>query len=253
MAHRYVGIAGWGWAVLTAMCLGWPARAFARDYLVNQPYTTAEQGEFAVALWSDMNFVEADNDETYTFKQQVEFEYGLTDHLQLAYYEVYTWDRRKDWERDQFKLEAKYRLAEARQWPVDITLYTEYKNPDGPRDRRSDAIENKLILSKNLGAWNVVANLVAEKDINTHSDWEFEYTAGVSYALSPRTRLGLEVKETLGDADVLGVHREDHKAYLIPGLYTDLTSHVRWLIGPSFGLTRASDDLQLKSIVEVEF
>ena len=227
--------------------------AEARNYLVTQPYKTAEQGEFEVALWNDVNFVDADDDDTYTSKHQVEVEYGLTEHLQLAYYEVYTWDRTKDWERNAFKIEAKYRCADAGRWPVDVALYTEYNNPDGHRDVTSDELENKVILSKDLGPWNLIGNFVFEKQLNTHSDWEFEYTAGVSYALTDRTRLGLELKETLGDADEFGLHREDHKLFLIPGLYTNLTPHLRILVGPSFGLTRASDDVQLKSIVEVEF
>lgn len=233
--------------------LGFGGEAEARYYLVNQPYQTAERGEVAIELWSDFNFAEADNDDTYDFKQQVELEYGLTDHLQAAYYEVYTWDRRKDWERDAFKLEAKYRFAEVGRWPVDVAVYTEYKNPDGPRAARSDVIENKLILSKTLGSWNLVTNLVGEKTINTHSDWAFEWTAGASYRLTPRARLGLELKETLGDADEFGLHRKDHQFYLIPNVALHVSEHLGILVGPAFGLTRASDDLQLKSIVEVEF
>jgi len=233
--------------------LSFGGEAEARYYLVNQSYQTAEQGEFEIELWSDFNLAEADNDDTYNFRHQVELEYGLTDHLQVAYYEVYTWDRSKDWERDQFKLEAKYRLAEAGQWPVDIALYTEYKNPDGPREARSDAVENKLILSKTLGSWNLVTNLIGEKTINTHSDWEFEWTAGASYRLTPRARVGLELKETLGDADEFGLRRKDHQFYLIPNVALHVSEHVGILVGPAFGLTRASDDLQLKSIVEVEF
>ena len=248
MRGQMVLVGLWLW------CAAMPAaQAHLRDYLVNQDYYTAKQGEFEVELWTDLNLVDADRDDSYTFREQVELEYGLTSHLQLAYYEVYTWNRAKDWERDQFKIEAKYRLAEAGQWPVDVALYTEYKNPDGPRNARSDAFENKLILSKDLGPWNLVANLISEKDINTHSDWEFEYTAGISYGMTPRTRLGLELKESLGNADEFGIRRKDHQLYLVPGLYSSLTPHLRLLVGPAFGLTRASDDVQLKSLVEVEF
>ncbi len=246
----------WGYGVVCLMVM-WAAppiaQAHLRDYLVNLDYYTAKRGEFEVEFFNDVHLSEFDNDDTYDTKHQMELEYGVTDHLQLAYYEVYTWDRTKDWERDQFKIEAKVRLAEAGQWPVDVTLYTEYKNPDGPRERRSDAIENKLILSKDLGPWNLVGNVVCEKNINTHSDWKFEYTAGVSYGLTPRTRIGLELKETLGNADEFGVHRTDHQILLVPGIYTSVTPHIRILAGPAFGLTRASDDLQLRSIVEVEF
>ena len=229
------------------------AEAHLRDYLVNQSYYTTKRGEFEVELYNDMNFAEADNDDSYNSQHQLEVEYGLTDHLQLSYYEVYTWDRAKDWERDEFKIEAKLRLAEAGRWPVDVALYAEYANPDGHREVNSDELENKVILSRDFGPWNVVGNFIFEKQINTHSDWEFEYTAGVSYALTPRTRLGLEIKETLGDSGEFGFRRKDHKAFLVPGLYTSLTPHVRVLAGPAFGLTRVSDDLQLRSIVEVEF
>ena len=241
--------------VFVAWIISWAANAEAhmRDYLVNQAYYTAKRGECEVEFHNDMNFTKADHDETYNSTHQVEVEYGLLDHLQFAYYEVYTWDRAKDWERDEFKIEAKLRLAEAGQWPVGVALYTEYANPDGHREISSDELENKVILSRDFGPWNVVGNFIFGKQINTHSDWEFEYTAGVSYALTPRTRLGLEIKETLGDSGEFGFRRKDHKAFLAPGLYTSLTPHVRVLAGPAFGLTLASDDLQLRSIVEMEF
>ena len=240
--------------VLGAAGLGAPeAQAHLKDYLVNKDYYTARRGEVEVTLWNDVNFSEADNDDSYRTKHQLELEYGLCDHLQLAYYEVYTWDRTKDWERDGFKLEAKLRLAEAGQWPIDVALYTEYKNPDGHRDVSSDELENKVIVSRDFGPWNGVTNFVFEKKLNTHSDWEFEYTAGVSYGLTARIRLGLELKESLGDADEFGIRRKDHQLYLVPGLYASLTPHLRLLVGPAFGITRASDDLQLKSILEMEF
>ena len=236
------------WWMSTAM-----AEAHRRDYLLNQPYHTAKRGEVEVELYNDMNFSEADNDESYNSRHQVELEYGLLDHLQLAYYEVYEWNRSNDWERAAFKMEAQVRLAEAGQWPLDVAFYSEYKNPDGHRDVHSDEIENKVIVSKDLGPWNLVGNWVSEKAINVHSHWEFEYTAGVSYALTPRTRLGLEWKETLGDTEEFGVHQKDHQIFLMPAVYTSLSPHVRLLAGPAFGLTRASDDLELRSIVEVEF
>ena len=183
----------------------------------------------------------------------MEFEYGVLDRLQLAYYEVYTWNRAKDWERDEFKIEAKLRLAEAGAWPLDVALYTEYKNPDGHRDVASDVLENKLILSKDVGPWNLIGNVIFEKPLNSGAPWGYEYTAGVSYALTPRTRLGLEIKEGLGDSDDFEVFSSRKPLYVVPGIYTSLTPHIRVLIGPAFGLTRASDDLQLRSIVEVEF
>lgn len=228
------------------------AEAHLRDYLVNQGYYTAKQGEFEIELFNDLNLVNADDDDTYTSRHQIELEYGITDHLQAAYYEVYTWNRRNDWQRDQSKLELQYRFVEAGDWPVDVALYTEYKNPNGSRETRSDAWENKLILSKTFGPWNWVGNLITEKNINTHSDWKLSYTTGVSYGLTPRTKLGLEFKEEFGEIGQIG-SRGTHKAQLVPGIYSSVTPNVRLLFGPAIGLTSASDDLQLRSIVEIEF
>lgn len=250
MGARKVWLAGIFFVVLAA---GIPrADAHAKDYLVTQDYYTAKKGEFEVSFWNDFNFAEADNDDTYNSKHQVELEYGILDHLQLAYYEVYTWDRAKDWERDEFKIEAKARLAEAGQWPVDIALYTEYANPNGSRDVNSDEIENKVICSRDFGKWNLTGNFIFEKKLNEGTPWEYEYTAGLSYAVSARTRLGLEVKQGLGDSEDFAFD-ETQPLYLVPGIYMSITPHIRLLFGPAFGLTKASDDLQLHSLVEVEF
>ena len=239
--------------VVLAMLAAAPAEAHLKDYLVSQDFYTAKQGEFEVAFYNDMNFAEADNSGSYNSKHQVELEYGILDFLQLAYYEVYAWDREQDWERDEFKIEAKLRLAQAGAWPVDVALYTEYANPDGHREISSDVLENKVILSRDIGPWNLIGNFIFEKPLNNGGDWEYEYTAGISYALTPRTRLGLEVKEGLGDADNFDVFSNAQPLYVVPGIYTSLTPHVRLLVGSAFGLTRVSDDLQLKSILEIEF
>ena len=239
--------------VLFVVSMTAPAFAHQRDYLFNQSYYTAKQGEVELELHNDLNMKEADNDNSYNSKHQVELEVGLTNHLQLAYYEVYKWNRTRDWQRDSFKVETKYRFAQSGEWPVDIALYGEYKNPNGRQDTASDELEGKLILSRDFGPWNIVGNLIAERKINEHEDLQWEYTAGVSYAVNPTVRLGLELKETLGDQGEFGIRRKNHELQLMPIIAVSLTPHARILFGPAVGLTRAADDLQLKSIVEIEF
>ena len=227
--------------------------AHMRDYLVNQPYYTTRKGEFEVELYNDLNLTDVRNDETYNSGHQVELEYGITDHLQLAYYELFKWGRLKDWQQDAFKIEGKYRFFESGELPVDIALYTEYKNPNGHQNIASDEIETKLILSRDLGPWNITANFTAERQINRQENWQLEYTAGVSYPIDPRIRLGLELRETLGDSSKFGFGGKNRELQLVPGVYANITPHMRVLFGPAIGLTRGTDDLQLKSIVEIEF
>lgn len=238
-------------ALMTLLGAG-AAEAHLRDFIFSQDYYTAKRGEFEIELYNDMNLPEADNDDSYNSKHQIEFEYGVTNHFQLAYYEVYTWNRRDDWERDEFKLEAKLRLAEAGQWPVDVALYTEYKNPNGRRETSSDEVENKLILHKDVGPVSLVFNAICERAINAHSEWELEYTAGASYALTPRTRLGLEVRQGLGTTDEF-LFDGSTTFLVMPTIATTITPHIRLLAGPAFGMTRSSNDVQLRSILEVEF
>ena len=248
MKLRIIGMVSLGiWAGL------WRAPVTeAREYLANQGYETAERGEFEVEVYNDLNLSDLDNDNTYHSKHQIEFEYGVTDHFQLAYYEVYTWDRTDDWERDAFKVEAKWRFAEAGEWPFNVALYTEYENPNGRRDVKSDESENKIILSKDFGPWNVVGNFVFEKKINTKSHWDYEYTLGTNYHIGPETRMGIELKQELGDSGDFGFDR-GRAFYIIPAVYAKIAPHVHLLAGPAFGISRGSDDVQFKSIVEVEF
>jgi len=217
------------------------ASAHMRDYVFNEGYHTTRKGEFEVELYNDYNMPKTDNNGTHNSKHQVELEYGLTDHLQLAYYEVFTWDRPNDWQRNAFKIESKYRFLQSGELPVDVALYGEYKNPNGRQDSASDELEAKLILSKDLGPWNLVGNLITERKINEHEDLQWEYTAGVSYAVKPSLRVGLEIKDS------------PHELQLMPVVAYSPSPHTRILFGPAFGLTGPADDVQLKSIVEIEF
>ena len=230
-----------------------PAHAEPRSYIFNQGYYTPEKGEFEVALYNDYNFIDTDDSDLDTSKHQIELEYGVTSHLQLAYYEVYGWSREEDFERDELKVEGKYRFLEAGELPVDVALYAEYVNPNGHREIRSDEMELKLILSKNLGRWNVTGNFIAEREINEHDPWALEYTLGATYPVHPKVNLGLEIKESLGDSADFGIDRKDHSFQLMPVVAASPTPHMRILFGPAIGLTHEAPDLQLKSIVEIEF
>ena len=229
------------------------AEADMRDYLFNQDYDTSKKGEFELEFYNDLNMPNKDNSDTYNLLQQYELEYGITDHLQMALYNVVTWNRAQDWRQDAWKLEGKYRFLESGELPVDIALYGEYKNPNGSSAARSDEVEMKLILGKNIGAWNVTGNFVAEREINQHEAWQLEYTLGARCPVTPRLHVGLELKESLGNSEEFGPNQGNHKLQLMPIVGFSPTPKTRILFGPAIGLTHHSDDIQLKSIVSVEF
>lgn len=45
---------------------------------------------------------------------------------------------------------------------------------------------------------------------------------------------------------------EEQEHYIVPALALRVGEHLKWNVGAAFGLTRAADDLVLKSILEWE-
>jgi hypothetical protein len=106
-------------------------------------------------------------------------------------------------------------------------------------------LELKLILSSNLGGWNVAQNLIAEKNL-AGAPWEFGYALGISrplaLAASPdpcnlcaeNFTFGVEMYGGLGDGNGLGLRETSH--YVAPVMAWSLPRGVTFRISPSFGL-----------------
>ncbi len=211
------------------------ASAHLRDYLVTYPYWTLPQGRFEVETWND--FRDLDSGETL-FIHQTEIEYGITDRLLLGVYGVFEKKGSGAMEYAKTKFETRYRLAEPGRLLVDPALYFEYK---AGANGRSDAVETKLLLSKDFATyWNVTFNGILEKDRRAGAEWEGGFALGVSRWLSPKLTAGIELKGAGG------------KAYILPGAYINVGPGIRFNVGAAFGMTGKSDDFQLKTILEIE-
>ena len=133
-------------------------------------------------------------DKKNTWEHQLELEYGVTDHLQMALYQkfqqTYTSSQDGDFDYTGSKLEAKYRIGEKGDLPVDTSLYVEYVRGEAPSD--TDKMEYKLILSKDFDMFNVTYNQVIEDAVAEGEDTAHEYTAGIFYEHSPTWHFGIE-------------------------------------------------------------
>jgi hypothetical protein len=113
------------------------------------------------------------------------------------------------------------------------------------RSERKREMELKLILSSNVGGWNISENLIAEKNLAAEP-WEFGYALGVSRPLSLRASPqactfcrenfsgGLELYGGLGDRYTFGLHNTSH--YLAPVLSWRIPNGPDLKISPGFGL-----------------
>lgn len=159
------------------------------------------EGAFELETYTDMSPVrvarETDNGtEAVTgvrAELQVEMEVGLAERLELGWYFVFRQGasgRGAALEFKGLKQRLRWQLAPEGEWPIDVALYGEIGELDDEIE-----IEQKLILSKRLGAVRLAVNLWFEQEYYFQDDlWKLVYhpTAGVAYELSPTATLGLE-------------------------------------------------------------
>jgi len=227
-----------------AVFLGAIGRADRRGYVWTYEYLTMPEGTSEVEYYLTHKIGDFHkHKDKNTWDHYLEYEYGLTDHWDIAVYQ--TWRHTNTKTDDKFeyngsKFRTRYRIGEKNQLPLDVLLYGEYILPDGSDDAHK--IEAKLILAKDIGKWNFAYNQIYEKEINNGDDLEHGYAAGFNYEFSPTWRLGLEST---------GNYTED-KFYAGPTV--SFASEKYWVnVGALRGLNDRSDDLQFRMIIGIPF
>lgn len=172
------------------------AAASNRKFLYNYEATTMPAGGREFETWVTWKTDNPDDPDFERFDIRHEFEFGLTDRLQLGLY-------LPDWRYEESATEsgkADFRDVAAevicglgdpqRSW-VATALYGEVKIGDDFIE-----LESKLLLQKDIGAWSFVYNL------GVAAEWEHDYdddkgelmqSFGVSCEVSPRLAAGLEI------------------------------------------------------------
>lgn len=166
-----------------------------------------------------------------------------------------------EWEREDgateftaVSLENIFDFTATRNWPVHLGAYAEYEwKRDG-----ADEIELKLLLERVRGPLGLTANLIAERDIGSGSDdeWEYGYALQAAYALNDDVSIGLQGFGDAGTQDDFG-NFGDQAHYWGP--YTQFEAghvgdgEVELQIGYLFGGGQAEADGQFRLKLEYEF
>jgi hypothetical protein len=166
-------------------------------------YPTLDKGHLEVEQYVDLTPVKALSTSTglpvfYAATQfQTEFEYGITDRLELGLYLTLAPSPGEDFtsaakltEGNGLKERLRLRLAEEGEWPVDVGLYGELVE-----NERELEIEAKILLQRRIGQARVVANLWAERELylaSSQQDWVLNPTLGVTYEVTPAFHPGVE-------------------------------------------------------------
>ncbi len=209
----------------TLACLGaalaFVASASAGSRHFAYSYETTTMAKGAMELESSVTWKtdqEGDTD-TESFDIRHEFEFGVTDRLQLAFYFA-DWSHAKTSgksSRTKFEdiaVEAIYNLTDPNTSPFGSAIYGELKGSDDFIE-----LEGKILLQKNIGPWMFVYNSggeIAWEDDYSTREAELMQSIGVACQLNPSWSLGTEFLHEIAvpDANTLG----DSGVYLGPNL-----------------------------------
>jgi hypothetical protein len=183
----------------------------------------------------------------------LEAEYGLTDQFSLAGYLDFEDPQDAPLRTIRGRVEARYRIGQRYDYFINTALYAEYIVP---RHDYSDTqeLETRLILDKDFEDFRVILNPIVE--IGTtgegQGDVDLGFAGGVYYRRFYLAQPGLELFSQFGRADDIASWHEQQQIlfgtvelHFLPGL--------DWQLGVGGGLTDASDNLTVKSILRYEF
>ncbi len=248
LARRFAGCAA-------LLAIAAPANAGSRRFAYSYETTTmpAKAMELETSVTWTTNRPSDGDFERFDIRH--EFEYGVTDRLQLAFYFL-DWryqESSKDAGEITFQdvaVEAIYNLTNPNTSLFGSALYGEIKGSDDFIE-----LEAKLLLQKNYGAWMFVYNIggevVWEHDY-TDDEAEFKQSLGIAYELSPAWSVGGEVLHELAVPDVESFG--DSAVYAGPNVSWRsgrfaLTTTAMWQ------LTQLADepDFQIRTLFSIDF
>ena len=203
----------------TLLALGATAQAGGRRFAYSYETTTMPAGEMELETWGTWK-TNKDSDPNFErFDIRHEFEVGVTDRLQLAFYFL-DWRHEKSAETSgtttfqDVAVEAIYNLTNPNTAAFGSALYGEIK---GSGD--SIELEGKLLLQKNFGSWVLVYNIGGEVVWENHyedAEAELMQSLGVAYQINPSWSVGAEVLHEIEVPEVN--HLGDSGVYLGPNI-----------------------------------
>lgn len=221
--------------------------ADARGYVWTYEYQTMPKGMSELEYYFTSSVPKLEKSNVNTLIQQVELEYGITKHWDVAMYQMYKINNKEsetDSRYDGFKIRTRYRFGEKGQFIVDPLIYLEYiRDPDF---HKPNVIEGKLVLAKDIGGLNISYNQIFERNLKNRGKTEPEYAVGVNYRIMSTLRLGIESKGSYSERETaVGPTLSWSGPLFGKRLFVSL--------GAAWGANRRTDDVQARMIAGVNF
>lgn len=224
--------------VLVLSGAGSTARADQRSYVWTYEYLTLSKDHAELEFYQTAVTKDRQSDNSSDWQQQLELEYGLTDCLDAALYQVFDQKENDKMKYAGYKFRLRYRLAEKNTLPVDVLLYAEHQEKVDAKN----VFEGKVILAKDIGKLNIAYNAIYKNTYVSGDKATHEYASGVSYEVTPAFRFGVESK---------GNYTEG-KYFAGPTL-SWVGGRIWANVGASYGLNRNTNDREVRFLLGVPF
>jgi hypothetical protein len=213
----------------TVVAASHPASANPRPLPYTYPYETLPAEGAEIEQYVDLTPLRVADpgggapiwDQAYQL--QTEFEYGITDRLELGLYLVFVNDPGGPLAFDGVKQRLRYRFADEGEWPVDVGLYGEVAEFHDELE-----FEQKLILSKRFDKIRVMANFWFEQSLEHYEgdlEAKFRPVGGVTGEITPNFHVG---------AEYWGIGKFENEA--APGTTDHFNGAFHHYVGPAVSL-----------------
>jgi hypothetical protein len=236
--------------VAAALLAAVPSTAVAdrRGFAFTYEYVTQPKGNLELEFYNTQSRSSFDAGGASAVQNQIEIEYGITNHTDVSLYQVFDQTGGGGSLRySKTKVRMRHRFSERGEWPVNVLFYLELAKPFA---KGEVAVEPKLILAKDFGSLSVSLNLIPEVEFENEDD-ELEvkfvpgWALGVGYELCPQWKLGAETWGAVEDAFKDGSTTE---AWAGPAL-SWAPADKFWITATAgMGLTEHSDDAVVRFI-----
>ncbi len=170
------------------------ALADQRSYVWTYEYQTLSKGSWELEYYNTISANELNHFKGNTTTQhQIELEVGMSETFDFGIYQIFSQTGEGGIHYDGFKFRGRYKLSSTGKLFFNPLIYFEYQ---GVPDFQNHTFEFKLILTKDIGSFNVALNPYIEFEKEGAGKWEFkpQYALGVSYAISDKLKFGIESK-----------------------------------------------------------
>ena len=186
----------------------------------------------------------------HSLRETLEITHGITENFETGFYLFTNFTPGYGYKFVGWHIRPRVMVPEKWNWPVGVSLSTEFGYQKRQYSEDTWNIEVRLIVDKQAGnfyfSFNPTFGIGIKPDSNDHTP-EFEPNFKAAYTIN-NIALGFEYYGDLGKVnDIPGISGQEHFLFLVADFYFD----PRWElnIGPGFGLTNNGDDFIFKVLV----